>query len=349
MMRITTIVGARPQFIKAAAVSRVLRASPEIDEILIHTGQHYDNAMSDVFFRELGIPHPDVNLGIGSASHGAQTGRMLEGLELQCRRLEPDAVLVYGDTNSTLAGALAAAKLHIPVAHVEAGLRSYNRRMPEELNRVLTDHIASLLFAPSRAAVANLRREGLTEGIVCCGDVMFDALSQYWQKPDDAEREEAPFVLVTVHRAENTDDPKRFRAICEVLDEIAARGMRVRWPVHPRAREAMKKSGIAPTSVELLDPVSYLELLDLMRRAEKVLTDSGGMQKEALWLATPCITLREETEWVETVQHGWNVLAGTDRDRIVDAFNQPPPETLPPPVYGDGHAAERILETILDL
>ncbi|MDW8234486.1 MAG: UDP-N-acetylglucosamine 2-epimerase (non-hydrolyzing), partial [Roseiflexaceae bacterium] len=310
-MNIVTIVGARPQFIKAAAVSRVLRLRHR--EVLVHTGQHYDANMSAVFFDELGIPPPDVNLAVGSASHGAQTGAMLAKIEEVLLAECPDWVLVYGDTNSTLAGALAAAKLHIPVAHVEAGLRSFNRAMPEEINRVLTDHISDLLLCPSETAVENLAREGITRGVVLIGDVMADALRLAVERADDSVLEssgvqQGSYALATVHRAENTDDPLRLQGI---LTGLTLLDMPVIFPAHPRARRAIAALGWTPPAhMRLIDPVGYLNMIALMRGARVVLTDSGGVQKEAYWLGVPCVTLRDETEWVETVTCGWNTLAG---------------------------------------
>ncbi len=345
-MKIVTIVGARPQFIKAAPVSRILRQMHT--EVLVHTGQHYDDNMSAVFFAELGLPQPDVNLGVGSAPHGAQTGAMLAGIEQVLLAEKPDWTLVYGDTNSTLAGALAAAKLHIPVAHVEAGLRSFNRAMPEEVNRVLTDHIADLLFCPSQTAVDNLVHEGITRGVYLVGDVMADALAYAAERAathsDILQRlglTEKGFLLATVHRAENTDDPVRLRAI---LDAFAALDEPIVFPVHPRTRariEALNlKSKIQnPKSIA---PVGYLDMVRLEQAARMILTDSGGIQKEAYWLGVPCVTLRDETEWVETVQAGWNVLAGAETERIVMAACHFAPPTAHPPLYGDGQSADKI-------
>ncbi len=346
-LNIVTIVGARPQFIKAAAVSRVLRVRHR--EALVHTGQHYDANMSAVFFDELGIPPPDVNLAVGSASHGAQTGAMLAKIEEVLLAERPDWVLVYGDTNSTLAGALAATKLHIPVAHVEAGLRSFNRAMPEEINRVLTDHVSDLLLCPSETAVENLAREGITRGVTLVGDVMADALRLAAERADDSVLassgvQPGDYALATVHRAENTDDPLRLQGI---LTSLTLLDMPVVFPVHPRARRAIAALGwTPPAQVRLIEPVGYLGMVALMRGARAILTDSGGVQKEAYWLGIPCVTLRDETEWVETVTHGWNTLAGADPERIVAAARQPRPATPRPPLYGDGYAAERCVEAL---
>lgn len=346
-MNIVTIVGARPQFIKAAAVSRVLRLRHR--EVLLHTGQHYDANMSAVFFDELGIPPPDANLAVGSASHGAQTGAMLAKIEEVLLAERPDWVLVYGDTNSTLAGALAAAKLRIPVAHVEAGLRSFNRAMPEEINRVLTDHVSDLLLCPSVTAVENLAREGIFRGVALVGDVMADALRLAVERADDSVLESSgvqpgSYALVTVHRAENTDDPLRLQGI---LTGLTLLDMPVIFPAHPRARRAIAALGWGPPAhVRLIEPVGYLGMVALMRGARVVLTDSGGVQKEAYWLGIPCVTLRDETEWVETVTCGWNTLAGADPGRIVAAARQPYPAAPRPPLYGDGYAAERCVAAL---
>ncbi|MHB0856569.1 MAG: non-hydrolyzing UDP-N-acetylglucosamine 2-epimerase [Anaerolineae bacterium] len=318
-----TIVGARPQFIKAAAVSRAirehnaLRPEHQMHEILVHTGQHYDENMSQIFFDELDIPRPDYNLGVGSLPHGAQTGRMLEAIEEILLKEQPDWVLVYGDTNSTLAGALAAAKLHIPVAHVEAGLRSFNRRMPEELNRVLTDHVSSLLFCPTQSAVSNLAAEGITQGVELVGDVMYDCALFYADKVKGLEAGilhkhalvTKSYYLATVHRAENTDDPKKLGTIVDAFDELSTPECPVVIPLHPRTRTKMAQYDLCfGAQVRVLDPVSYLEMVALERNAKVILTDSGGVQKEAYFHGVPCVTLREETEWVETVNLGWNAL-----------------------------------------
>jgi UDP-GlcNAc3NAcA epimerase len=355
-MKIATVVGARPQFIKCAPVSQELRKT--CTEILIHTGQHYDSNMSQVFFQELRIPHPDYHLGVGSGSHGAQSGEMLRRIEEVLMHEEPDYVLVYGDTNSTLAGALAAVKLHMPVAHVEAGLRSFNRRMPEEINRVVTDHLSSMLFCPTETAVENLAREGITEGVKLVGDVMYDALLCNIQiaaeKSTILEQlriEPKAYFLVTVHRAENTDDAGRLQAVVEALQRIS-RVHPVIWPVHPRTRHALRAHdlpGIKPDTLRPIDPVSYLDMLLLEREAKVILTDSGGIQKEAYWLGVPCVTLRDETEWVETVQAGWNTLVGTDQERIfAAATSEKPLDPGPQNLYGNGHSARSIAQALLD-
>ncbi|MGB9889820.1 MAG: non-hydrolyzing UDP-N-acetylglucosamine 2-epimerase [Anaerolineae bacterium] len=351
-MRIASVVGARPQFIKAAPVSRALQAAG-YGEILVHTGQHYNYEMSQVFFDELGLKAPDYHLGVGSGTHGYQTGEMLKRVEEVLLKEKPDLVMVYGDTNTTLAGALAAAKLHIPVAHVEAGLRSFNRRMPEEINRVLTDHVSDLLFCPTQTAVENLRREGITEGVHRVGDVMYDAALLYL---DLAERKSrilerldlAPrsYALATVHRAENTDDLERLRAIFEGLGRIGREGLPVILPLHPRTRKQVEAMGFHSDSVQLMEPVSYLDMLVLEKNARVILTDSGGVQKEAFFFRVPCVTLREETEWVETVEAGWNVLVGCDPERIVRAALEARPGVESVWPYGDGRAAERIVNLV---
>jgi UDP-GlcNAc3NAcA epimerase len=316
-VRVATVLGARPQFIKAAVVSRMLRHEPSVEEVLIHTGQHYDENMSDVFFEELEIPRPGYHLGVGSGPHGAQTGRMLEKLEKVLVEEKPDWVLVYGDTNSTLAGALAAAKLHMPVAHVEAGLRSFNRTMPEEINRVLADHASDILFAPTKAAVENLRREGIVgDRVRLVGDVMYDAALYYGARAEQNSRvlheldlEAKGYVLATIHRAENTDDCMNLRAIVEGFSMVAE-VLPVVLPLHPRTRAALIRDGMfkeASEHITLINPVGYLDMVMLEQRAAVIATDSGGIQKEAFFHGVPCVTLRNETEWVELVDLGWNV------------------------------------------
>ncbi|HEY86130.1 MAG TPA: UDP-N-acetylglucosamine 2-epimerase (non-hydrolyzing) [Chloroflexi bacterium] len=344
-MKIVSIIGARPQFIKAAAVSRLLRK--QHTEILVHTGQHYDANMSAIFFDELGIPKPEVNLKIGSGRHGAQTGAMLAHIEEILLKEKPDWVLIYGDTNSTLAGALAAAKLHIPVAHVEAGLRSFNRKMPEEVNRVLADHVSTLLLCSSQTAVDNLAVEGITQGVHLIGDVMLDA--QNYAVKQAAKRSNilaklalkpGKFMLATVHRAENTDDEVRLRGILSAFEAVKAP---VVLPIHPRTRKMIEvfnlKSKIQ--NLKLIEPVGYLDMVMLEKSARMILTDSGGIQKEAYWLGVPCITLRDETEWPETVETGWNVIVSADEARIVEAVRGFARPEAHPALYGDGMAGRR--------
>lgn len=342
MNAILTVVGARPQFIKAAPLSAAL-AQAGLREILVHTGQHFDAGMSEVFFSELGLRAPDHNLGINSLPHGAMTGRMLEALEAVMLKEQPSMVLVYGDTNSTLAGALAAAKLHIPVAHVEAGIRSFNRRMPEELNRVMTDHLSELLFAPTQTAVRQLAAEGITRGVHMVGDITYDATLMAAGRAHAragilADHGLAPrgFALVTVHRAENTDDAPRFaRILCWLEDR--AREQPLVWPVHPRTRKLLEAHGWAPKRVLLLPPLGFLDMVALLQHAAAVFTDSGGLQKEAYFHRIPCVTLREDTEWPETIAAGWNRLwSGPEhagpRGEIAD--------------FGTGNTAARIVAVL---
>ncbi len=347
-MKLLTIIGARPQFIKAATVSRVIAARDDVTEILVHTGQHYDANMSDIFFEEMHIPKPDHHLGIGGGGHGQMTGRQLEAIERVLLEEKPDRVLVYGDTNSTLAGTLAAVKLHIPVAHVEAGLRSFNRRMPEEINRVLTDHAADLLFAPTETAVANLRAEGLpADRIELPGDVMYDAALFYRglaRRPDwfaPYGMREGEFVLATVHRAENTDDPARLAGIFAGLAQSA---LPVVLPLHPRTRGRLDAAGITPApNIHIVPPVGYLEMVWLEAACQMIASDSGGVQKEAYFHGRRCVILRDETEWVELVEAGWNVIAGADTARIAAALADPSPTGETAQLYGAGDAAERVV------
>ena len=349
-MKLVSIVGARPQFIKAAAVSRELRKRHK--EILVHTGQHYDYEMSGIFFNGLGLPQPDVNLEVGSGSHGAQTAAMLAGIEDVLVAERPDYLLIYGDTNSTLAGALAASKLSVPIAHVEAGLRSFNRRMPEEINRVVADHLSELLLCPSDTAVRNLSAEGITRNVHLVGDVMLDVLN--WakqrlatQSPEILKRlglRKQHYFLATVHRSENTDDLAR---LSQILNAFNALNEKVVFPVHPRARKMITGAGLRLAGhVQLIDPIGYLDMVALAGAARLVLTDSGGLQKEAYWLGVPCVTLRDETEWVETVEAGWNRLVGSDSERIVEAAHSFAPNGPRPVVYGDGLAAVKCVDLI---
>jgi UDP-GlcNAc3NAcA epimerase len=354
-MKIVTVIGARPQFIKAAVVSRALK-NKGYQEILVHTGQHYDASMSDVFFQELDLPTPHYHLGIGGLSHGAMTGRMLEALEVLFIREKPDWILVYGDTNSTLAGALAASKLQIPIAHVEAGMRSYNRQMPEEINRVLVDHLSQLLFVTSEGPIALLAKEGIIKGIHCVGDVMYDAVLAFSSRATDGDLfakwglSTKAFGLVTLHRAENTDNSIQLKLWLNQL-ELLSQKLQLVFPIHPRTASAIQRSvpDWEPTQIKRIEPLGYFDMLLLQRHAALVLTDSGGMQKEALYLNTPCLTLRKETEWVETVAAGWNQLLGTvpetllpQAESMIKAYSQ----KTAPQLYGDGHAAEKIADLL---
>ena len=345
-MKIVTIVGARPQFIKAAPVSRELRQKHV--EVLVHTGQHYDENMSKVFFDELDIPVPGYNLEVGSGSQGSQTGMMLTRIEEVLTAENPDWVLIYGDTNSTLAGALAAVKMHIPVCHIEAGLRSFNRRMPEEINRVIADHISDLLLCPSQTAVDNLKVEGITRGVHLVGDVMADALNYAADKSKGRSRilEQLglvgkKYLLATVHRAENTDDPARLRNILSAFSQIEET---IVFPLHPRTRKRLVELGF--DNPKFIDPLGYLDMVRLEQSARMILTDSGGIQKEAYWLGVPCVTLRDETEWVETVKAGWNVVVGADSTRIIETVRAFIPPHEHPPLYGDGQAAVKCVDRL---
>lgn len=350
MKTIATVVGARPQFIKVAPVSKALAATGVVREVLIHTGQHHDAGMSDIFFEELGIAAPDHHLGIHGGGHGAMTGAMLQQLEPVLQELMPDCVMVYGDTNSTLAAALAAAKLHIPVAHVEAGLRSFNRRMPEEINRIVADQLSDILFASTATAVDNLHSEGVApERIFLVGDVMYDAALQFGDvaagRSDLLARHglvPQGYVLATVHRAENTDDPARLAAIVSALEKVA-QTLPVVLPLHPRTQARMKATGLAFDGVRTVPPVGYLDMVALESQAALIATDSGGVQKEAFFYRVPCVTLRDETEWVELVELGWNRLvppaAGNLAETILAALGSKGAEAQP---YGDGTAAQAI-------
>ena len=355
-MNLLTIIGARPQFIKAAVLSRHIRDNPScgISETLLHTGQHYDQNMSDVFFTEMDIPEPDINLHIGSGSHGKTTGLMLERIEEVILEQKPDVVLVYGDTNSTLAGALAASKLHVPVAHVEAGLRSYMMAMPEEQNRRLTDHLSTWLFCPTETAVNNLKEEGIintavppaappspdVKQVTITGDIMYEA-SLYYRKKTNIQHNEEKFILLTIHRAENTDNPARLASIVKAINSLT--GYRFIFPVHPRTRKILEQQNLSfGTHVKMIDPVGYLEMIAYEAACSAVLTDSGGVQKEAFFFQKPCITMRDSTEWVELVKTGWNTLTGADTEKIINAVtNLHIPDTYPT-LYGDGNCAKKI-------
>lgn len=370
MNKVLTIVGARPQFIKAAPVSKMIRR--DCTEVVVHTGQHYDKNMSDIFYSDLLMEQPDYNLGVGSGQHGSQTAKILAGVEEIILKENPDWLLVYGDTNSTIAGALAAAKLHVPILHVEAGLRSYNRKMPEEVNRVVTDHLSSVLACPTRTAVTNLGKEGFqniafsgdlvaaeltqipqySSGyplVINIGDVMYDALMAFMDIARNSQQalpgidDGGDYILATVHRAENTDEKGNLAGILEGLTEA---GKKVVLPLHPRTRKMIKTMGLEHfmkhPNLIAIEPVGYLDILRLIDRASKVVTDSGGMQKEAFMLGRPCVTLRDETEWTETVSAGWNVLAGLGGKRLKELLDFQPPAKDRPALYGDGRAAQRI-------
>lgn len=360
-MRIITIIGARPQFIKAAPFSKVFRK--EHEEILVHTGQHYDENMSNIFFKELGIPKPNYNLGVGSGSHGLQTGRMLEKIEEIIIKEKPDGMLVYGDTNSTLAGALAASKLHIPVFHVEAGLRSYNKRMPEEQNRVLTDHLSDLLLCPTQTAVDNLEKEGIIRGVENTGDIMYDVVLRnieisrkkysngIWLDKLSEENgtllrfKDKDYYLATIHRAENTDDPKKLREIFSAFNML---DKPVVLPIHPRTKKLIAGLDMKLDNVTFIKPVGYLMMLYLTANAYRVITDSGGLQKEAYFLKTPCTTLRDQTEWIETLENGWNMLSSIDVNSILGVVNRDLDfiRQTQQQLFGDGKAAEHICNAI---
>jgi len=351
-MKVLLVVGARPQFIKAAALVRAMQG--RCDFQLLHTGQHYDDNLSALFFRELGMPEPAIHLGVGSnGNRAAQLAAMLAGLEGVLISERPDWALVVGDTTSTLAGALAASLCDRRLAHLEAGLRSFNRSMPEEIIRIVTDHLANLLFCPSQTAQENLAREGIFQGVHLVGDVMLDVLQQNRQRALKTSQAlerfgvaEGRYLLATVHRAENTDDPRR---LVGILDALQQTGEPVIFPIHPRSRQALAQQGWenGSPSLRLVEPLGYLDLIRLAASARLILTDSGGLQKEAYWLGVPCLTLRQETEWVETVEAGWNLLVGADPQRILDAIHSFQPPSHRPPLYGDGRAAERVVDLLL--
>jgi len=347
MKRLLSVVGARPQFVKAAVVSRAIARAGGLEHKLVHTGQHYDDNMSDIFFRELDIARPDFALGVRSSSHGEMTGLMLAGIEKVLLAEKPDAVIVYGDTNSTLAAALAAVKLHVPVAHVEAGLRSFNMRMPEEVNRIVADRVSRWLFCPTATAERNLLGEGIPKDqIHKVGDVMYDAVLHYASRAPQSKRS-GGYCVATVHRAENTDDPQRLASILKALDQVA-QSTPIVLPLHPRTRARVKDFGLSTGKIEVVEPVGYLEMLALVRGAEAVFTDSGGLQKEAFFLGRPCITLRDETEWVELVELGANVVAGTDAQAIVGAWRELAGRSLDAAArpYGSGDAGGAIVAAL---
>ena len=350
-MKIITVIGARPQFIKAAAVSKKLREQNE--EIIIHTGQHYDANMSDVFFEELEIPKPEYNLSVGSGDHGYMTGNMMVKIEEVYKKEKPDLVLVYGDTNSTLAGALCASKMLIPVAHVEAGLRSFNKAMPEEQNRILTDHISKFLFAPTETAVNNLLNEGVKNGVYNVGDVMYDASIYYSKiaekKSDILERfdlEKNQYILATIHRAENTNFKERMSNIIRALNE---QDEKIILPLHPRTKKYIEEYGLKLNdNINIIEPTGYLDTVMLEKHCKKIVTDSGGIQKEAFFVDKPCITLRDETEWVETVESGHNILVGADYEKIFYAIKNFNNAKTKDNYYGNGDAADKICEILHD-
>jgi UDP-GlcNAc3NAcA epimerase len=348
-MKIVTVLGARPQFIKAAAVSRKLREKHR--EIIVHTGQHYDENMSGVFFEELEIPMPEYNLNVGSGNHGFQTGNMLIRIEEILVKEKPDCLMVYGDTNSTIAGALAASKMLIPVAHIEAGLRSFNMAMPEEQNRILTDHISKFLFTPTETAVVNLKNEGIVNNVYNCGDVMYDAILHFGEVAKRKSNilnilgiSHGEYILATIHRAENTNDIKRLKNIVEAFNSS---GKTIVFPMHPRTKKYLSDYGLRLSdNVKIIDPVGYIDMVMLESSCSKIVTDSGGVQKEAFFLGKPCITLRDETEWVETVENGWNIIAGNDLQMIIDSMENFKPEMERQKFFGDGSACVKITEIL---
>ena len=350
-MKIVTILGARPQFIKAGSISREIAKYDEIEEVIVHTGQHYDANMSDIFFKEMQIPKPDYNLDINGLEHGAMTGQMLEKIEEVLFREKPDWVMVYGDTNSTLAGALAASKLHIKLAHVEAGLRSFNMNMPEEVNRILTDRISNILFCPTDTAIQNLKNEGYDNfdcKTIKSGDVMQDGAMFYKElevKPKCDIKEN--YILCTIHRAENTDDEKRLRSIFEALEDIA-KEKQIILPLHPRTKKIIENLKLNIENLTIIEPVGYLEMVWLIDHCALVLTDSGGLQKEAFFFKKPCITLRDETEWVELIENRFNVLAGANKEMILDMYrNFEFSDNFNVDLYGAGMASQRIIQILL--
>lgn len=350
-MTILTIIGARPQFVKAAAVSREIANHSDIKEIIVHTGQHFDANMSEIFFEQMKIPQPDYNLEINSLTHGAMTGRMIEKIEEVLLQEKPDWVLVYGDTNSTIAGSLAAKKLHIKVAHIEAGLRSFNRNMPEEINRILTDKISDILFCPTDTAIQNLQNEGIGKHdlakIVKSGDVMQDAAMFYSdmsQKPQiDIPQK---FILTTIHRAENTDNPERLKSIVEALNKINSE-IKIILPIHPRTRKILAKNKMI-FNFKLIDPIGYLEMIYLLKNCCMVMTDSGGLQKEAFFFHKPCVTLRDETEWVELVEHGFNCIVGSNEKKIYSGYEKMSKieKDYNINLYGNGKASKKIISEL---
>ena len=353
-MKIASIIGARPQFVKAAVVSRLISLDSEINEIIIHTGQHFDSNMSNIFFDELEIPKPDVNLGIGGGSHGQNTGKMVEQIENILIIEKPDWIIVYGDTDSTLAGAIAAVKLNIPIAHVEAGLRSYNRSMPEEINRVLTDHISSILFVPTNNSIINLKKEGnFRKKVINVGDVMLDAVNYYKAYAKEPKilnfSSNTSFVLCTIHRAENTDNKIRLENIVKTLNKLS-KHIKIVLPLHPRTRKKLSNYGgeNLNSSIELIDPVGYLEMNWLISNCQLVITDSGGLQKESYFHKKPCVTLRNETEWIELLEDGANILLDPSKKNSLSIILQMMNKKVNPnsELFGDGNAGKLIIEAI---
>ena len=376
MKKIITIIGARPQIIKASAISRCIQKefAEELTEVIVHTGQHYDPAMSDVFFKEMKIPEPLFNLNVGSGPHGKQTGKMMEALETLLLQEKPDALLVYGDTNSTLAGALSAVKLQIPVIHIEAGLRSFNKQMPEEINRIATDHMSTLLFAPTDQAMLNLVKEGFDlnsasvsldkPGVFKCGDIMYDNSLHFSNMTDGSILEKhgltaGQYVLCTIHRDNNTDNPERLQAIFEALEEIADSGTDVILPIHPRTKNALSNNldpefhdGMSThKNMKIIDPVGFFDIIALEKNAKMIITDSGGLQKEAYFFNKPCVILREQTEWVEIVEKGKAIVADANKNRILQAYDTlgKLPDEKYEPIFGDGNAASYICKKIIEL
>ncbi|MFT5672777.1 MAG: UDP-GlcNAc3NAcA epimerase [Polaribacter sp.] len=355
-MKIVTIIGARPQFIKAGTLSREIAKHKSIEEVIIHTGQHFDDNMSEIFFNQMRIPKPKYNLNINGNGHGAMTGQMLEKIEIVLKKEQPDWVVVYGDTNSTLAGALAASKLHIKIAHIEAGLRSFNIKMPEEVNRILTDRISDVLFCPTEIAINNLKKEGFPniiannykQVVINVGDVMQDGAIYYEGLADKPNTKlKNKFVLTTIHRAENTDDIYRLTSIFQALSEISLK-TQVILPVHPRTKEIILKNKLNIENITLIDPVGYLEMIWLIKNCTQILTDSGGLQKEAYFFKKPCITLRDETEWTELTDHKFNILAGAKKENIIEAFNNFEfNKDFSIDLFGGGNASAKIIETLL--
>lgn len=353
-MKILTVIGARPQFIKASVVSKAIQSSSILDEKIIHTGQHFDANMSNIFFDQLGIPKPHYQLDINSGSHGSMTGRMLEQIERICLEEQPDRLMVYGDTNSTLAGALAAAKLHIPVAHIEAGLRSFDMQMPEEINRILTDQVSDILFCPTDTAMSNLKNEGFDKKpvqVLNVGDVMQDSSLFFSERAvKGSSLVDVPnegFIVATLHRAENTDDANRLKSIIEALNYIHEHIRPVVLPLHPRTQKVVKSLGLE-LKMSVLEPVGYLEMIWLLKHCDAVVSDSGGVQKEAFFFKKPCVTMRDQTEWVELIKYGVNVLAGADTQKIIQCTEAMLGKTIEDPLslYGGGHASQNIVNVL---